>query len=167
MSTPTELTDRISALPDKQAVGVLARVLQRQGVEINPVVQGVEWAAQEAHLRQALAQPEVAELASPEPQAAEGDLARTALEHLVDTDPASAQLVERALQLPSRETEKFDPTMLAVGALVLFVFRADINLTHDPGKGWTFKFRSKGLSESTIGKLLGQLMSTYLGPPAP
>jgi hypothetical protein len=167
MTTSSELTDRIAALPDKQAVGVLARVLQRQGVEVNPVVQGQEWAQQEAHLREALAQPEVIELATPAPQASEGDLARTALLHLVATDGAAAQLVERALALPPRETEKFDPTMLAIGALVLFVFRADINLSHDPSKGWTFKFRTKGLSESTLGKLLGQLMSTYLGPPPP
>jgi hypothetical protein len=87
-------------------------------------------------------------------------LTRAALLHVVEKDEAAAGLVELALALFPRETEKFDPTMLAVGALVLFVFRADINLAHDPGKGWTFKFRTKGLSESTKGKLLGQLMGT-------
>ena len=56
----------------------------------------------------------------------------------------AAGLVERALALPPRETEKFDPTMLAIGALVLFVFRADINLAHDPGSGRTFKLRHQG-----------------------
>jgi hypothetical protein len=167
MSTSIELTDRIAALPDKQAVGVLARVLERQGLDVNPVVRDKEWAEQEAHLRQALTQPEVAALATPDLQATAGDLARIALLRIVETDETAAGLMERALTMLPRETEKFDPTMLAVGALVLFVFRADITLAHDPDKGWTFKFRTKGLSESTIGKLLGQLMGTYLNPPPP
>ena len=60
-----------------------------------------------------------------------------------------------------------DPTLLlATGALVLLAFRADIDLAHEPGKGWKFRFRTKGLSDSTIGKLLGQLLGNFLNPGA-
>ena len=54
--------------------------------------------------------------------------------------------------------------MLLIGALVLMAFHADIEVAKDPGKGWKFRFKTTGLKESTIGKLLGQLMGNFLTP---
>jgi hypothetical protein len=162
MTIAADLNERIAALPDDEAVTALAIVLEDQAspeAPLDPLAQR----EQEAHLREALTQPEVEDLASPDPAAGRGDLARFALVHLAETEESSRPLIEQAIGLAPRD-ERFDPTLLVVGALVLFVFRADINLAREPGKGWTFKFRTKGLSEGTIGKLLGQLMGTYLDP---
>ena len=54
--------------------------------------------------------------------------------------------------------------VLLVGPLVLMAFHADIEIAKDPGKGWKFRFNTTGLKESTIGKLLGQLLGNFLNP---
>ncbi len=43
-------------------------------------------------------------------------------------------------------------------------FHADINLERDPEKGWSFHFKTKPLKDSTVGKLLGQLLGNFLAP---
>src|SRR4051794_27900620 len=126
MTTKADLQERIAALPDEEAVTALAIVLEEQApgeAPLDPLAQP----EQEAHLREALTQPEVANLASPDPAASRGELARMALVHLAESDESARPLIEQAIGLALRD-EKFDPTLLAVGALVLFVFRADINL---------------------------------------
>jgi hypothetical protein len=55
--------------------------------------------------------------------------------------------------------------VFGVGGLVLMAFHADINLAHDPGKGWTFHFKTKPLPDTVIGKLLGQLLGSHLPGP--
>lgn len=153
--------DRVTALSDDQAVAVLATVLDRRGLVVDPFAQE----EQRAHLEEALSQPEIATQVEPEPGATSGDLARTALTHLIKTDPEVAALVDQAIGLASRMER--DPTLIfAIGALVLMAFHADIELAKDPGKGWKFRFKTKGLSDSTIGKLLGQLMGNFLHPGA-
>ena len=47
---------------------------------------------------------------------------------------------------------------------MLLAFRADIDLHREPGKGWTFRFRTKPLTDATIGKLLSQLLGNFLDP---
>ena len=96
-------------------------------------------------------------------RATRGDLARTALTYLAETGDATRGLIDHAMGIAPRADR--DPTLLlATGALVLLAFRADIDLAHEPGKGWKFRFRTKGLSDSTIGKLLGQLLGNFLNP---
>ena len=53
----------------------LVLVLQRQGLTVDPFTQ----AEQQAHLREALTQPEITDSIEPTPGATRGDLARTAL----------------------------------------------------------------------------------------
>jgi hypothetical protein len=48
--------------------------------------------------------------------------------------------------------------------LVLLVFKSGSHLERDPVKGWSFRFRTRALPGSTIGRLLGQLMGVYLDP---
>ena len=43
-------------------------------------------------------------------------------------------------------------------------FHAEIKLERDPAKGWSFRFHTRPLKDSTIGKLLGQLMGIYQDP---
>lgn len=153
----TALRDRIAGLDDEHAITTLAHVLARLGYQPNPFSQ----TQHDQHLRDALTQPDITTTITL--PASDGDLARTALTHLATTDPAGAALIDHALNIaPSAER---DPTLLlGVGALVLFAFRADIDLTRDPRKGWSFHFHTTGLSDTAIGKLLGQLLGNYLNP---
>jgi hypothetical protein len=157
----TSTGEQIAALSDEHAVATLAAVLDRQGLAVDPFTQD----DQRAQVREALAQPEIREQVTPEQGATDGDLARTALTYLAATDEPTRDLVERALRIPPRP-EKDPFLVLGAGALVLLAFRADIDLAHEPGKGWKFRFRTKGLSDSTIGKLLAQLMGNFLNPGA-
>ena len=154
--------DAIATLPDGQAIATLQLVLERQGYAAD----AAELRASQAHLVEALGQPDAHDLAEADPSATEGALARTALAHLA-ADPGARELVERAITItasdPDRSQERFEPITLAVGALVLLAFRTDLSLQHDPGKGWTFKLRTKPLSDSAVGKILSQLFGAYLG----
>ena len=161
MSSSLSIADRVAALSDEQAVTALVLVLQCQGLTVDPFTQAEE----EAHLREALDQPEITNSVEPTPGATRGDLARTALTYLAETDDATRGLIDHAMGIAPRADR--DPTLLlATGALVLLAFRADIDLAHEPGKGWKFRFYTKGLSDSTIGKLLGQLLGNFLNPGA-
>jgi hypothetical protein len=92
---PAALPDRIATLADEHAVFVLQTVLQRQGMYVDPFQQDED----EGHLREALAQPEIADQVTPQLGATHGDLARTALTHLAEDD-ATAGLIEHAMTLP-------------------------------------------------------------------
>ena len=125
-----EPIDRVAALPDDQAVAVLQLVLERRGLTVDPFTAD----EQQAHLREALAQPEITDRVAPA-AASDGDLARTALAHLLDTDPAAAADVEQAIALAGEPGQSRDLLLVGVGALVLLAFRADIDIAHNPGHG--------------------------------
>jgi hypothetical protein len=152
----TSLHDQIAALSDDEAKRVLALALDGIGRPVDA------FAARDAerHLREALAQPDVAAQAAPDPSATAGGLTREALRHLADENEA---IVARALTM-THERTRFDPATLAVGALVLFAFRSEIELERDPERGWTFRFKTKPLGDETVGKLLGQLMGVFTSP---
>jgi hypothetical protein len=153
------LSERVAELPDEQAVAALALVLERQGRHVDLF----SWRETEPRLREALARPDVREVAAPERDARPGEAARVALAYLAGRDDTRA-LVEHAIAIPPR-ADRFDPATLAIGALVLMAFHAEIELSHEPGEGWRFRFKTKPLKESTIGKALGQLMGLYTGTP--
>jgi hypothetical protein len=113
-------------------------------------------------LRQALGRPEITNRVQAAADATDGDLAQTALTHLADSDDTTSELINQAIGIAQRDS---DPLLLfGAGALVLWVFRSDIDLAHETGKGWKFRFKTKGLSDSTIAKLLGLLLGAYLKP---
>lgn len=153
-------TDRIATLPNDQAVAVLQLVLERRGLAVDPFTAD----EQQAHLQEALAQPEITEQVTPT-TASDGDLARTALAHLLDSDATAAADVERAIAVTADAGPTRDLVLVGVGALVLLAFRADLDIAYDAGKGWRFRFKTKGLSDTTIGKLLGDLLGNLLGRP--
>ena len=155
------IVDRFAELPDPQAVAVLQLVLERRGLTVDPSTVD----EQNDHLREALAQPEILGGVQPDERATEGDLARTALTHLLHEDTAAEADIERAIALTADAGQARDPLlMLGVGALVLLAFRADIDIARDPEKGWMIRFKTRGLSDSTIGKLLGELVGHLLPP---
>lgn len=117
-------------------------------------------------MRQALGQPEITNRVQAAADATDGDLAQTALTHLADSDDTTSELINQAIGIAQRDSDPVrDPLLLfGAGALVLWVFRSDIDLAHETGKGWKFRFKTKGLSDSTIAKLLGLLLGAYLKP---
>ena len=150
-------TPDVAALPDDRAVAVLQLVLERRGLTVDPFTAD----EQQDHLREALAQPEIAEQVAPTP-ASDGDLARTALAHLLATDPTAGNDVERAIALTADGGQERDLLLVGVGALILFAFSTDMDIAYDREKGWRFRFKRKGLSDSTVGKLLGELLGNLL-----
>jgi hypothetical protein len=53
---------------------------------------------------------------------------------------------------------------LAVGALVLLALRTELRLEHNTGQGWKFQLRTRPLSDSAVGQILGQLLGTRPKP---
>jgi len=148
----------IAALDDAHAIATLHLVIEREGI----LRDAAELRQEQAHLAEALPRLEASELAEPDTGATEGDLARTALEHLAQRDAVTRDLVVRAASIPASGNERFDPATLAVGALILLVFRTDFRLERDPTQGWTVKLHTTPLKDSTVGKILSQLLGTYL-----
>lgn len=155
----TELVSQIAVLDDGRAITALRLVLERQGQPVDPI----DLRDAQDHLEQALNQPGVRQLAEPDPNATPGVLARTALEHLAGTDQAAADLVKHAIAHAAQPAQR-DPVTLAVGALVLYAFRAEVTLKRDPAHGWTFQLHTKPISDSTLVRLLGQLLGTFTKP---
>ena len=141
MTNPVDVSRRIAALPDKHAMATLALVLRRRGAALDPFSQQ----EQQARLREALGQPEITNGIQAAADATDGDLARTALTHLTDSDDTTTELVNQAIGIAQRDSDvERDPLLLfGVGALVLWVFRADIDLAHETGKGWKFRFKTQ------------------------
>jgi hypothetical protein len=153
---PAELTSQIAALADGRAITALRLVLERQGQPVDPI----DLRDTQDHLEQALHQPGLRQLAEPDPAATPGALARTALNHLAATDQASRDLVAHAITRAAPPAQR-DPVTLAVGALVLYAFRAEITLHRDPAQGWTFQLHTKPISDTTLGRLLSQLLGAF------
>ena len=152
---PAELTSQIAALDDGRAITALRLVLERQGQPVDPI----DLRDAQDHLEQALHQPGLRQLADPDPAATPGALARTALTHLA-ADQASSDLIQHAITRAAPPAQR-DPVTLAVGALVLYAFRAEITLHRDPAQGWTFQLHTKPISDTTLGRLLSQLLGTF------
>ena len=155
-----DLAGQIAALDDAAAIAALHLVLERQGQPVDPI----DLRDNQNRLEQALNQPGIRQLAPPDPAATPATLARTALHHLAAQDQASASLIQHAITRTALPAERLDPVTLAVGALVLYAFRTDLTLHRDPEHGWTFKLHTKPLNDSTIGRLLGQLLGVYTKP---
>jgi tetratricopeptide (TPR) repeat protein len=155
-TSPAELASQIAALDDGRAISALHLVLERQGQPVDPI----DLRDTQDHLEQALHQPATRQLADPDPAATPGALARTALHHLAATGQASQDLIQQALTRAAPPGQR-DPLTFAVGALVLYAFRAEIKLHRDPDQGWTFDLHTKPISDTTLGRLLSQLLGTF------
>jgi ferric-dicitrate binding protein FerR (iron transport regulator) len=149
----------IAGLDDARAIQALALVLDRQGV----LTDAADLRAEQQHLAEALPAAQAQGLAEPDPAATPGDLARTALAYLAATGQVSPGLIAQAAAIEPGPGER-ELVTLAVGALVLLAFRTELQLDHDPGHGWKIKVRTRPLSDSAVGKILGQLFGAYLKP---
>jgi hypothetical protein len=153
------LTAQIAALSDEQAVQVLALAVYRDRAPtpMDPQL--------EAHLREAAQGSETATLAA-QPAAWDGDLARATLRYLADVAPEGAGDVQRAITVTSDDpTERFiDPASLIIGGLVLLALQTEVRLDRDQQGRWRFRFHKQPMRDSTLGAVLGKLISTYTPP---
>jgi hypothetical protein len=154
--SPAEMASQIAALDDGRAIAALHLVLERQGQPVDPI----DLRDTQEHLEQALHKPATRQLAEPDPTATPGALARTALTHLAATGQDAQDLIQHAITRATPPGQR-DPITLAVGALVLYAFRAEIKLHRDPAQGWTFDLHTKPISDTTLGRLLSQLLGAF------
>jgi hypothetical protein len=157
-TTDTALIGRITALPDPDAVRVLALVLEQTQGPIDQL--GLE--RQEPELRQAVTDPALAEFADPGAAAPEpGELARTALLYLADTRPDLARTINRALGLPpGPDSERIEPLTLVIGGLIVLALQTDLTVTRTNGK-LRFRLHKQAMKDSTLGTLLGKLVDAF------
>jgi hypothetical protein len=155
----------VDRLPDREAVRVLALVIDHSG----PLPDGGQLRQIEERLREAVADPELDRYADPartpdQPSDQAGALARTALAHLAATPPRD-DVVRRAISIAAGDTSRFaDPGTLAVGALVLLALQTEVELTRSGTGRWRLRVHKARISDSTLGALLTKLVGLFRNP---
>lgn len=149
----------IADLSDPDAIRILALVLDYDRALPDPA-----WLRDlDSRAREAVIDPNLAELAYLGPVTA-GGLARETLTYLTDTRPELASVVEHAAALPAENKSRVDPGMFAIGALVLLALQTEVEVNRSEKGRWRFRFHKKPMADSTLGQLIGRLI-TYLLPP--
>ncbi|MGH3773972.1 MAG: hypothetical protein ACRDRW_21710 [Pseudonocardiaceae bacterium] len=157
MTSPATL----DALTDRQAVRVLALVVDHHA----PLPDAAQLRELDTALAHAADDPDLRPYDRPgTPPPSDGDLARATLTHLAATRPELASVIDRAVRL-AEDTTRFEPAMLAVGGLVLLALHTEITVERNAAGEWQFRLHKKALSDSTLGRLLGQLLALYTNPP--
>jgi hypothetical protein len=162
-----DLVERIEQLSDRDAVGALKLVLEKQNPDSNAISITAE--QEERRFRLVLAEPgarqelEARASIQPAPAAGDdlaraGDLARAALVYLAGQGGESRDDVEHALDRPETVGAR-DPITLVIVGLVVLALRPKIDIERDPEKGWKFGFKTEPLKDSAMAKVLGKLLS--------
>jgi hypothetical protein len=160
-----DLVAMVDRLPDREAVRVLALVVDHSG----PLPDGGQLRQIEERLREAVADPELDRYADPagppdQPSDQAGALARTVLAHLAATPPHD-DVVRRAIGIATGDTSRFvDPGTLAVGALVLLALQTEVELTRSSTGRWRLRVHKARMSDSTFGALLTRLVGLFRNP---
>jgi hypothetical protein len=154
-----DLTRRIGALPDEDAIVALVFVLDVEDASNQDVAQ---LRTAEEMLPEAFATtPDLAEITAPVQGTTAGDLARTALIYLAGQEPTS-ELVSNAVERPCREGQR-DPLSFAIGGLVLLALKTDVELKRTTSGKWSFHFRLKPTKDSALAGILAKLWTLYGG----
>ena len=73
-------------------------------------------------------------------------------------------MIDHAVRLAD-DTTRFEPATLAVGGLVLLALQTDVRVERNTAGEWQFRLHKKALRDSTLGRLLGQLLALHFNPP--
>ncbi|MGH3814069.1 MAG: hypothetical protein ACRDUV_16725 [Pseudonocardiaceae bacterium] len=65
----------------------------------------------------------------------------------------------------ARNTTRFEPATLAVGGLALLALQTESRIDRNAAGEWQFRLHKKALRDSTLGRLLEQLLALYTNPP--
>ncbi|MDQ2882564.1 MAG: CHAT domain-containing protein [Actinomycetota bacterium] len=151
----------LDALTDDQAVHVLALVVDHHA----PLPDPARLRELDAALAHATDDPNLQPYHRPgAPPPSDGDLVRATLTHLATSRPDLAPVINRAMHLAA-ETTRFEPATLAVGSLVLLALQTEIKINRNTAGEWRFQLHKKALRDSTLGRLIGQLLGMYTNPP--
>ncbi|SCE98241.1 hypothetical protein GA0074696_2039 [Micromonospora purpureochromogenes] len=148
---------QIKALTDKDAIRILALLVDSTGHLPDPT----HLRHTETQLDHAAANPDPTDGIDPNAApATPGDLARATLTYLA---PTHSDTISRAIALPT-DTTRFDPTTLAVGALILIALQTEVDITRTDNGHWKLRIHKHRMRDSTLGNLLGKLIATYRPP---
>jgi len=151
----------IDALTDLQAVRVLALVVDHHA----PLPDPTRFRELDTALAHADDDPDLRPYRRPgTPSPSHGDLARATLTHLSATRPELAPVIDRTVRLAD-DTTRFEPATLAVGGLVLLALHTEVKVERNTAGEWQFRLHKKALRDSTLGRLLGQLLALDSNPP--
>ena len=160
----------INSLTDQQAISALALVLDRDRRLPDPAaLQDLErQVAAAAHTGLDAGSAGVTTPADGE--TTPGALARATLTYLATEQPHTVPVIDRAMAMTAQgigAPSRLDPLTLGVGALVVLALQTDVHLERTPTGAWRFKIHKKAMRDSTLGTLLGKLISTYTGTAGP
>jgi len=151
----------IDALTDLQAIRVLALVVDHHA----PLPDPTRLRELDTAFAHAADDPDLRPYLRPgAPPPSHGDLARATLTHLSATRPELTLAIDRAVRLAD-DTTRFEPATLAVGGLVLLALQTEVEVKRNTAGKWQFRLHKKALHDSTLGRLLGQLLALGSNPP--
>ncbi len=151
----------IDVLTDLQVIRVLALVVDHHA----PLPDPTRLRELDTALAHAADDPDLRLYLRPgTPPPSHGDLARATLIHLSATRPELALVIDRAVLLAD-DTTRFEPATLAVGGLVLLALQTEVKVERNTAGEWQFRLHKKALRDSTLGRLLGQLLALDSNPP--
>jgi len=154
-----DLAGKIDVLSDADAIAALAFVLDVEDASNEDMAQ---LAAEQDKLPEALnSTPGLGEVASPDEQVSEGDLARSVLSYLAGQE-ATSDLVVKAVNRP-RPAGKRDPLSFAIGGLVLLALKSDVELKRSPAGKWSFHFRLKPTKDTALAGILTKMWGLFGG----
>ena len=154
------MTTTIDALTDRQAVQILALVVDQHA----PLPDPFQLRELDAALARAADHPDLRSYLRPgTPPPSKGELARATLTHLAGTHPNLAAVVDRAVHLADYNT-RFEPAMLAVGGLVVLALQTEVRVERNATGEWQFRLHKEARRDSTLGRLLGQLLAFATTP---
>ena len=163
-SPPNATQTVIAALTDTQAIQALALVVTR-GKPPAPSDPELESHLREAATNTTRANETTASDVSILPPTTDADLARLALNYLATTAEYAAD-VDRAIAITrDQPTERFEPTTMVIGGLILLALQTEVSLDRDQHGRWKFRFHKHHMRDTTLGTLLGKLIGTYATPP--
>jgi hypothetical protein len=151
----------IDVLTDLQVIRVLALVVDHHA----PLPDPTRLRELDTALTHAADDPDLRPYLRPgAPSPSHGDLARATLTHLSATRPELALVIDRAVRLAD-DTTRFEPATFAVGGLVLLALHTEVKVERNTAGEWQFRLHKKALRDSTLGRLLGQLLALGSNPP--
>lgn len=145
--------EQIATLPDDAALRAITLIIAYERLTPSPN----ERVELEEKLREAVGDPELADYAAATVPSA-GDIARTTLALIAEGTNADPKLINDAIGLAQRPDRS---GLEAVGLfpLVAGILQTQVKFERKVDGKWTFLFNKTPASDSTLGKLLGQLIS--------
>jgi hypothetical protein len=162
---PADLRARVEQLEDGDAISALLLLLESENQNTSDAA--LEGASDE--FAAALASPGVREQLEQRAQdtaalAQSGELARLTLIAISEDDDERRQRVAYVIDRPAGPGMR-DPFTLAIIGAVVLALRPKVHIGKKPGQGWTVDFKTEPLKDSTMGKVIGKLLSVGSSSP--